>query len=115
MISTYGLVVSGSRGYTRDGLHVPAGIRLDLADGTVCLPDEFRICLLGRKTLYRSTIQAIKLNDQHVVIAVGRPTEVRVGVALPRAKLPGKKRRGMDANCDQRTWQDQLPTSHKLM
>ena len=26
---------------------VPAGIRLDLADGTLCLPDEVRICLAG--------------------------------------------------------------------
>ena len=28
---------------------VPAGIRLDLADGTLCLPDEVRIQLAGRK------------------------------------------------------------------
>ena len=30
---------------------VPAGIRLDMAEGTVCLPDEIRIQLAGRKTL----------------------------------------------------------------
>ena len=42
---------------------VPAGIRLDLADGMLCLPDEVRIGLTGRKPPYRSTIQAIKLND----------------------------------------------------
>lgn len=66
---------------------VPAGIRLDLADGTLCLPDEVRIGLAGRKPLYRTTIQAINLNDQYVVIPVGKPTEVRVGVAPPKAKL----------------------------
>ena len=65
---------------------VPAGIRLDLVDGTLCLPDEVRNCLAERKPLYRSTIQAINLNDQHVVIPVGRPTEVRVGVAPSRSK-----------------------------
>ena len=66
---------------------VPAGIRLDLADGTLCLPNEVRIGLAGRKTLYRSTIQAINLYDQHVVIPVGKPTEVRICIAPPRAKL----------------------------
>ena len=66
---------------------VPAGIRLDLADGTLCLPDEVRIGLAGRKSLYKSAIQAINLNDQHVVIPVGKPIEVRVGIAPPRAKL----------------------------
>ena len=30
---------------------VPAGIRLDLADGTLCLPDEVRILLNGRRPL----------------------------------------------------------------
>ena len=65
----------------------PAGIRLDLADGTLYLPDEVRIGLAGRKPIYISTIQAISLNDQHVVIPVGKPTEVRVGVAPPRAKI----------------------------
>ena len=66
---------------------VPAGIRLDLADGTLCLPDEVHIGLAGRKPPYRSTIQAINLNDQHVVIPVGRSTEVRIGVDPPKAKL----------------------------
>ena len=36
--------------------------RLDLADGTLCLPDKVRIGLAGRKPLYKSTIQAINLN-----------------------------------------------------
>ena len=66
---------------------VPADIRSDLADGTLCLPGEVRIGLAGYKPLYRSTNQAINLNDQHVVITVGNPTEVRVGVTPPRAIL----------------------------
>ena len=32
-------------------LTVPAGIRMDLADGTLCLSDEVRIRLAGRKPL----------------------------------------------------------------
>lgn len=50
---------------------VPAGIRLDLADGTLCLPDEVRISLAGRRPPYQSTMQAITARDQHVVIPVG--------------------------------------------
>ena len=66
---------------------VSAGIRLDLADVTLCLPDQVRIGLAERKLPYRSTIQTINLNDQHVVIPVGTLTEVRIGVGLPKAKL----------------------------
>ena len=50
---------------------VPAGIRLDLADGILCSLGEMRIGLAGRKPPYRSTMQAINLDDQHVVIPVG--------------------------------------------
>ena len=46
---------------------VPSGIRLDLADGTLCLPDEVRILLNGRRPPYRATIQAITIPDQYVV------------------------------------------------
>ena len=44
-------------------LMVPAGIRLDLVDGTLCLPYEVRICLAGRKPIYRSTIKEINPDD----------------------------------------------------
>ena len=47
---------------------VPAGKRLD---GTLCLPDEVRISLAGRRPPYQSTMQAITARDQHVVIPVG--------------------------------------------
>ena len=66
---------------------VPAGIRLDLADGTLCLPDEVRIGLAGRKPPYRLTLQVINVNDQHVVIPVGKSTEIRIGAGPHKAKL----------------------------
>ena len=58
---------------------VPARIRLDLADGALCLPDEVRISLAGRRPSYRSTIQAVNITDQHVVLPVGGSTEMRIG------------------------------------
>ena len=48
---------------------IPAGNRLDLADGALCLPDEVRVCLAERRPPYRSNISAINLNDQHIVIS----------------------------------------------
>ncbi|CAI5718033.1 unnamed protein product [Peronospora effusa] len=56
---------------------VPAGIRLDLADGTLCLPDEVRIQLAGRRPPYQTNRQPITINDQYVVIPVGGSTELR--------------------------------------
>ena len=47
---------------------VPAGIRLDLADGTLCLPDEVRIPLAGRRPPYGASVQSINISDQHVII-----------------------------------------------
>ena len=66
---------------------VPAGIRLDLADGTICLPDEVRIQLAGRRPPYRSNMQPITINDQHVVIPAGGSAEVRIDSGAPKAKL----------------------------
>ena len=42
---------------------VPAGIRLDLADGILCLLDEVRICLAKWRPPYRSKKSAIDLNE----------------------------------------------------
>ena len=42
---------------------VPAGIRLDLADEALCLPDEVKIHLAGRRTLYGSTMHAVTISD----------------------------------------------------
>lgn len=43
---------------------VPTGIRLDLADGTLCLPDEFRMLLSGRRPAYRSNMQSVVTDEQ---------------------------------------------------
>ena len=51
---------------------VPAGIRLDLDDGTLCLLDEVRIGLAGRIPPYRSNISAVHLSDRHVSIPAGK-------------------------------------------
>ncbi|ETM98286.1 hypothetical protein PPTG_19671, partial [Phytophthora nicotianae INRA-310] len=40
---------------------VPAGIRLDLPDGTLCLPDEIRFQLSGRRPLYGDHVSAVRL------------------------------------------------------
>ncbi|KAE8891462.1 hypothetical protein PF003_g24556 [Phytophthora fragariae] len=54
---------------------VPAGIRLDLADGSLCLPDEVRIQLSGRRQLYNVKARIVRL-DQHLQIDVGDSMEV---------------------------------------
>ncbi|KAE8893906.1 hypothetical protein PF003_g22105 [Phytophthora fragariae] len=54
---------------------VPAGIRLDLADGSLCLPDEVRIQLSGRRQLYNDKARIVRL-DQHLQIDVGDSMEV---------------------------------------
>ena len=66
---------------------VPAGIRLDLADGILCLPDEVKILLTGRRPPYRATMQAITVMDQHVVIPVGKSAELKIGVSSPKSIL----------------------------
>ena len=59
---------------------VPAGIRLDMAEGTVCLPDEVRIQLAGRKTLYNSHVSEVKLGKY-----VNLPATKFVEVPLKRS------------------------------
>ncbi|KAE9012344.1 hypothetical protein PF005_g25134 [Phytophthora fragariae] len=54
---------------------VPAGIRLDLADGSLCLPDDVRIQLSGRRQLYNDKARVVRL-DQHLQIDVGDSMEV---------------------------------------
>ena len=57
---------------------VPACIRLDLADGAVVLPGEVRIHLAGRRSLYGSSMQPIVVPKQHVVLPIGRSTDIRI-------------------------------------
>ena len=65
----------------------PAEIRLDLAEGTLCLPDEVIILLTGRRPPYRATMQATTMVDHHVVISVGESAKVKIGVNPPKSKL----------------------------
>ncbi|GMF29427.1 unnamed protein product [Phytophthora fragariaefolia] len=55
----------------------PAGIRRDLADGSLCLPDEIRIQLNGRRQLYNDKVQLVKLG-QHLQLGVGESAELPV-------------------------------------
>ncbi|ETO58593.1 hypothetical protein F444_23029, partial [Phytophthora nicotianae P1976] len=54
---------------------VLAGIRLDLADGTLCLPDEIRIQLSGRRPLYGEHVSAVCLEELEVIEA-GQKIEI---------------------------------------
>ncbi|POM58112.1 Hypothetical protein PHPALM_37289 [Phytophthora palmivora] len=56
---------------------VPAGIRLDLADGTICLPDEVRLQMAGRRPLYGDKIEHVCWKDYYW-IDVGRTAEIRL-------------------------------------
>ena len=54
---------------------VPAGIRLDLADGTLYLPVEVRVELTGRRPLYGSQMQWVTL-DQDIHSPAGGIAEI---------------------------------------
>ncbi|GMF21633.1 unnamed protein product [Phytophthora fragariaefolia] len=56
---------------------VPAWIRLDLADGSMYLPDEIRIQLSDRWQLYNDKVRLVKL-DQHLQLGVGESAEFPV-------------------------------------
>ncbi|GMF18024.1 unnamed protein product [Phytophthora fragariaefolia] len=56
---------------------VPAGIRLDLADGTICLPDEVRIQLAGRRPLYGDKVEQVTMGGYYE-IDMGGSEEVRL-------------------------------------
>ncbi|POM64179.1 LOW QUALITY PROTEIN: Reverse transcriptase [Phytophthora palmivora] len=56
---------------------VPAGIRLDLADGTTCLPDEVRCQMAGRRPLYGDKVEHVCWRD-HYWIDVGQTAEVKL-------------------------------------
>ena len=66
---------------------VTAGIRLDLAEGTLILPNEVRIHLAGRITLYETSMQPIVTPGKHLVLPVGRSAEIRIGNVQSNAKL----------------------------
>ena len=66
---------------------VPAGIRLHIADGTVCLPDEVRIQLKGKRPPCGAKIQRIAADEKYLAIPVGKSVEVNVGSGTPQSKL----------------------------
>ena len=47
---------------------VPAGIRLDLADGTLCLPNEVRIQISVLRTIYDNLLADVKLGQYARII-----------------------------------------------
>ncbi|GMF51959.1 unnamed protein product [Phytophthora fragariaefolia] len=57
---------------------VHAGVRLDLADGALSLPDEIRIQLAGRRLLYGEKVSQVKLDD-HCNLEGGGTFEIRKG------------------------------------
>ncbi|POM65920.1 Hypothetical protein PHPALM_18294 [Phytophthora palmivora] len=56
---------------------VPAGIRLDLADGTLCLPDKVRIQLAGRRQLFSAHSSRLELGHD-IEIPVADSVEVPI-------------------------------------
>ena len=42
---------------------VLVGTRSDLADGTICLPDELRVQISGRRTIYDNRVSDVNLGQ----------------------------------------------------
>ncbi|OWY99506.1 hypothetical protein PHMEG_00029479 [Phytophthora megakarya] len=60
---------------------VPAGVRMDLADGSMRLPDEVGIPLNGRKRLYGEKVRSVTL-ERSLRIPVGHSEETDVRMKL---------------------------------
>ncbi|OWZ15371.1 reverse transcriptase, partial [Phytophthora megakarya] len=60
---------------------VPAGVRMDLADGSMQLPDEVGIPLNGRKRLYGEKVRSVIL-ERSLRIPVGRSDETAARIKL---------------------------------
>ncbi|POM76615.1 Hypothetical protein PHPALM_6130 [Phytophthora palmivora] len=60
---------------------VPAGIRLDLAYGSISLPDEVRIQLSGRRQLYRDKASLITVGE-HIQIEIGQSVELQLHLRM---------------------------------
>ncbi|OWZ09002.1 Eukaryotic/viral aspartic protease [Phytophthora megakarya] len=54
---------------------VPAGVRIDTADGTSCLPDEVRIQMIGRRPLYGSRMRPVTIPSL-IRVAAGQTYDV---------------------------------------
>ncbi|CAH0521547.1 unnamed protein product [Peronospora belbahrii] len=71
---------------------VSAGIRLDLANETLCLPDEAQVKLLGRRTLHDKRVSDVKLG-RYVQIPVVVYVEVPLKRSAPDSENADQKRR----------------------
>lgn len=60
---------------------ITTGIRLDMGDETICLPDEVRIQFAGWKTLYSGRISEVKLG-QYINLPTAKYSEVLLIRAL---------------------------------
>ncbi|POM72280.1 Hypothetical protein PHPALM_11030 [Phytophthora palmivora] len=60
---------------------VPAGIRLDLAYGSISLPDEVRIQLSGRRQLYSDKARLVTVGE-HIQIEIGQSVELQLHLRM---------------------------------
>ncbi|POM70240.1 Hypothetical protein PHPALM_13348 [Phytophthora palmivora] len=60
---------------------VPAGIRLDLAYGSISVPDEVRIQLSGRRQLYSDKARLVTVGE-HIQIEIGQSVELQLHLRI---------------------------------
>ncbi|OWZ00125.1 Eukaryotic/viral aspartic protease [Phytophthora megakarya] len=63
---------------------VPAWVRIDTADGTVRLPDEVRIQMIGRRPLYGSRMRPVTIPSLIRVAAQTYDVPLRPEKNIPR-------------------------------
>ena len=91
---------------------VPACIYKDLADGTVCLPEEFHISLAEQTLPRGSNISSINLKDRHISIPASKLTEVWIGIN-PQVPNYSEARCGLNAHGNDRIEQKHDFTAYK--
>ncbi|OWY91016.1 hypothetical protein PHMEG_00040575 [Phytophthora megakarya] len=74
-ITLAGSLALGPGGDPGYGFMIPAGIRFDLADGTLYLPDEIRIQLSGRRKLHSRSDRPM-MADQYFKVPVGESIKI---------------------------------------
>ncbi|OWZ13196.1 LOW QUALITY PROTEIN: hypothetical protein PHMEG_00013526 [Phytophthora megakarya] len=76
---------------------VPAGVGIDLADGSMRLPDEVGIPLKGRKRLYGEKVRSVVLG-QSLRIRAGRSEETATRIKLTATKKLWIRTMGTDSD-----------------